>query len=356
MHILFMPERLWGRTRQRAPGTTSHGALSAWRRATGALAATALVCAALVVPSLARAAAAWPTKPVRVVVAFPAGGATDILGRALAAELARELGQQFVVENRPGAGGFIGAEAAAGAAADGYTLFLCAITNQAIANNVYTRRPVDLLKEFVPVATVANIPHMLVINGSLQANSLGEFVQYLKSQAGPVNYASQGNGTLSHLESELLLQKAGVRATHVPYKGSSNALPDLVAGNVVFMFDSVPAALPHVKAGRLRALAVASGTRTSALPTLPTVAEAGLSGYEVNNWFGFLAPAGTPANVVTTLNAALARIAQQRDLRERLVAQGVELTHAGPEATGLTIAKELAKWGRVVKDAQIRVD
>ena len=356
MQTTLMPEPVLARFGQRRSPPTLRGLLCRWRRAAGALTVTALACAALAVPTVARAAATWPTKPVRVVVAFPAGGATDILGRALAAELARELNQQFVVENRPGAGGFIGAEAAASASADGYTLFLCAITNQAIANNVYTRRPVDMLKEFVPIATVANIPHMLVINGALQATSLGEFIQHLKTQTGSVNYASQGNGTLSHLESELLLQRAGVRATHIAYKGSSNALPDLVAGNVAFMFDSVPAALPHVKAGRLRALAVASGARISAMPTLPTVAEAGLSGYEVNNWFGFLAPAGTPTNVVTTLNTALARIAQQRDLRERLVAQGVELSHAGPDATGLTIAKELAKWGRVVKDAQIRVD
>ncbi len=272
-----------------------------------ALARGAAALSALALPGLGQAQA-YPSRPVRMVVAFPPGGATDILARSLGQRLTARLGQQIVVENKPGAGGIIGLQAAAKAAPDGYNVFLCALTNQAIAGHLYPKTPTTIGGDFEPVALLSNGAHVLNVHPSVPARTLPEFIAWLKANDGKVNYASQGKGTLSHLETEMLQQRLGVRLVHVPYKGSSNALPDLLAGNVSFMFDSVAASMAHIKSGALRALGVAATHRVPALPDLPTIAEGGVPGYDVNNWFGLFAPKGTPAEAVARLNAELAQV------------------------------------------------
>ena len=316
-----------------------------------ALAATLLAAG---LPLTARAQA-YPSKPIRMVLAFPPGGATDILGRAIGQRMVDVIGQTFVVENRPGAGGIIGLETAAKSAPDGYTVFLCALTNTAIAGHLYPKAPADITRDFEPVSLVANGAHVLNVHPSVPAQTLAEFVAWLKANDGKINYASQGNGTLSHLESELLCQRLGIRQTHVPYKGSSQALPDLLAGNVSFMFDSVAASMPHIKSGGLRALAVAATQRVPALPQLPTIAEGGVPGYAVDNLFAFFAPKGTPAALIATLNSALERVMGDPAFKDNLVQQGYIVTHAGPDKLAAITAAERQKWGEVIRTAQIKI-
>jgi tripartite-type tricarboxylate transporter receptor subunit TctC len=319
------------------------------------VAAGASLLAAAALPSAKAQPAAWPARPLRMLIAFPAGGATDILGRAFAAKLGEALGQPVVVENRPGAGGMIGIEAAAKSPADGYTMFLCSLTNQAIAAGLYPNPPADIVRDFVPVSLVANIPHWLVVNAAVPARSVTELSTWLKANSGKVNYASQGNGTLSHLESELLLQRLGVEMTHVAYKGSTNAHPDLLAGSVSMMFDSITASLPHVRAGRLRALAVASSRRAGIAPDVPTMQEAGLRGYEVDNWFGFYFPKGTPREIVDRLDRELAKVAASADVKDRLLQQGVDLFHEGPARLAAVTASETERWPRIVREANVKL-
>lgn len=304
---------------------------------------------------LRAAADTYPARPVRMIVAFPPGGATDILARTVGQRLGQRLGQQVVVENKPGAGSIIGLETAAKAAADGYTLFLSALTNQAIAQHLYPRTRTTIAGDFVPVSLLANGAHILNVHPSVPARTMAEFVAWLKANNGKVNYASQGTGTLSHLEAEILQQRLGVRLVHVPYKGSSNALPDLIAGTVSFMFDSVAASMPHLKSGALRPLAVAASQRVPAYPDLPTIAEAGVPGYDVDNWFGVYAPKGTPAAVVARLDAELATVLKDAELGAQLQQQGYVVTHAGPDALAQLTAREVEKWGRVIAAADIKV-
>jgi len=313
----------------------------------------ALAAAGLAPVARAQLAGPWPARALRMIIAFPTGGATDILGRTLAQKLSEGLGQPVVVDNRPGAGGMIGIEAAAKAPADGYTLFLCSLTNQAIAGSLYPNPPADIARDFVPVSLVANIPHWLVVNPAVPAKTLAELSAWLRANSGKVNYASQGNGTLSHLESELLRQRLGVQMTHVAYKGSSNAHPDLIAGNVVLMFDSVTASLPHVKAGRLRAIAVASSRRAGLAPEIPTMQEAGMPGYEVDNLFGFYLPKGSPREVVERIDRELAKAVASADVKERLLQQGVDVFHEGPPRLAAVTGAEKDKWARAVRDANI---
>jgi tripartite-type tricarboxylate transporter receptor subunit TctC len=317
----------------------------------GALAAG---LAALGLPRAARAQA-WPSKPVAMIIAFPPAGATDILARSIGQRLSVRLGQQVVVENRPGAGGVIGLEAAAKAAPDGHTVFLSALTNQVIAGHLYGTARADVSRDLDPVALLANAPHVLNVHPSVPAKTLAEFVAWLKAEDGKVNYASQGNGTLSHLESEMLLQRIGAKATHVPYKGSSQALPDLIAGNVSFMFDSIAASMAHVKAGKLRSLAVAASQRVPALPDLPTVAEGGVAGYDADNWFGLFAPKGTPAAVTARLHDEVTKVLAEPELVALLAQQGYVVTPGSARRLAEVTTAEIAKWGGVVKAANIKV-
>lgn len=300
--------------------------------------------------------AAYPERPIQFVISFPPAGATDILARAIGQKLSESLGQPVLVENKPGAGGFIGLAQAAKAAPDGYTLYFAAVTNIAIATAAYSPKPVNLIRDFVPVAGVATVPHMLVVPASLPVSNVREMISLFKASPGKYNFASQGAGTLSHLESEVFKASAGVDLVHVPYKGSSQALPDLMAGTSSMMFDSIPASMPHVKSGRLKVLAVASGKRMSLLPTIPTVDESGLRGFEANNVFGISAPKGTPPAIIATLSKAIQAVLSSAELRQHMEEQGVEIKFSTPEEFGPMVEKEFRIWGQAVESAKIKLD
>ena len=316
--------------------------------------AASAVCGALAWPRSALAQS-YPSKPINMIIAFPPAGATDILARAIGQRLGAQLGQQVIVENRPGAGGVIGLEAAAKAPADGYTVFLSALTNQVIAGHLYGTTRADVSRDLEPVSLLANAPHVLNVHPSVPAKTLPELVAWIKANDGKINYASQGNGTLSHLESEMLLQRIGAKAVHVPYKGSSQALPDLLAGNVSFMFDSIAASMAHVKAGKLRSLAVAASQRVPALPDLPTVAEGGVPGYDADNWFGLFAPKGTPPAATKRLDEEMVKVLADPALGATLVQQGYVVAYGPPQKLAEVTTAEIRKWGSVVKAANIKV-
>ena len=297
--------------------------------------------------------AGYPERPIRMFVAFPAGGATDILARMLGTSMGGILKQSVVVENKPGAGGMIGLEAGAKSTPDGYNLFLCALTNQAIAGHLYPKATSDITRDFEPIALIANGAHVLNVHPSVPARNMTEFVAWLKAGDGKVNYASQGNGTLSHLEAELLLQTLGVKAVHVPYRGSAQALPDLIAGQVSFMFDSVAASQSFVKNGQLRALAVTTSQRIALYPDLPTVEEAGVKGYNADNWFGLYAPKGTPADVRNKLADAVQKSLTDKALAENLLQKGFVVGFSDARQLAAVTASDRAKWGNVIKTANI---
>ena len=300
--------------------------------------------------------AAYPDKPIHLILSFPPAGATDILARGIGQKMSEALGQSVIVENKPGAGGNIGLIAAARAPADGYTIYLGAVTNAAIAAAAYAPQPAHLIKDFAPIAGVATVPHILVVPGSNPSNTVGELIALLKSAPGKYNFASQGAGTLSHLESELFKIKTGADVVHVPYKGSSQALPDLMAGAAAMMFDSIPASMPHVKSGRLKVLAVASGKRVSSLPDVPTVQEAGVKGFEANNLFGFMVPKGTPPAAIKALSGAIETALAAPGLRQTMEAQGVELKFSPADEFSKMVAQEFTTWGQVVETAKVKLD
>ena len=299
---------------------------------------------------------AYPTKPVRIVVPFPAGGTTDILARAAAQKLAEAWSQQVIVDNRPGAGGNIGAELVAKSAPDGYTLLMGTVGTHAINASLYSKMPYDHVKDFTPVILVAGVPNVLVVHPSLPVNSTQEVIAYAKANPGKLNFASSGNGTSIHLSGELFKTMTGVQMTHVPYKGSAPALTDLVGGQVQLMFDNLPSSLQFIKAGKLRALAVTSASRSATLPELPTLAESGLPGFEASSWFGLLAPAGTPNDVVAKINGAVATWLASVEAKERLAAQGAIIAGGAPDAFQAHITAETAKWAKVVKASGAHVD
>ncbi len=324
------------------------------------------LAAAALAPMLVQPAAAqstWPAKPVRIVVPFAAGGTTDILARALAPELQRAFGQPFVVDNKPGAGGNNGAAEVAKAAPDGYTLLMGTVGTHAINAALYPKMPFDHVKDFQPVTLVAGVPNVLVLNpASAQrygANSVADLVKAAKANPGRMNMASSGNGTSIHLAGELFKTMTGTFMVHFPYRGSGPALIDLIGGNMDLMFDNLPSAMPHIKSGKLKALAVTSATRSAALPELPTVAEAGgaaLKGYEASSWFGLLAPAGTPMDIVNRVQQETAKALASPGLKERLAAQGAIPSGNTPAEFAKLIADESAKWAKVVKASGAKVD
>ena len=299
---------------------------------------------------------AYPAKPIRLVVPFPAGGTTDILARAVGQKLTEAWGQPVVVDNRPGAGGNIGAELVAKAASDGYTLLMGTVGTHAINASLYAKMPYDHIKDFAPVILVAGVPNVLVVNPAVPVNSVQELIAYAKANPGRLNFASSGSGTSIHLSGELFKVMAGVQMTHIPYKGSAPALQDLIGGQVQLMFDNLPSALPQIKGGKLRALAVTSATRAAALPDVPTVAEAGLPGFEASSWFGVLAPAGTPVAIIARLNAEIANWLASPEAREKLASQGANAAGGSPEDFAKHIAAETAKWQKVVKESGAKVD
>jgi len=322
-----------------------------------AFAAALLAAIALVATAPAAAqVASYPTKPVRLVVPFPAGGTTDLLARAVAQKLSETWGQQIIVDNRPGAGGNIGSELVAKAPPDGYTLLMGTVGTHAINPSLYAKMPYNHIKDFTPVILVAGVPNVLVVNPSLPVNSVQELIAYGKANPNKLNFASSGNGTSIHLSGELFRTMTGVQMTHVPYKGSSPALTDLIGGQVQLMFDNLPSSLQFIKAGKLRALAVTSLARSQALPDVPTLAESGLPGFEASSWFGVLAPAGTPADIVAKLNGAVAAWLASPAAKEQLAAQGAIPAGGSPDAFVKHIADESAKWAKVVKASGAHVD
>ena len=299
----------------------------------------------------------YPAKPIRIVVPFPAGGTTDILARAVAAKLTETTGQPAVVDNRPGAGGNIGAELVAKSAPDGYTFLMGTGGTHAINPGLYAKMPYDHVKDFAPVILVAGVPNVLVVNPALPVNSVQELIAYIKANPGKVNFASSGSGTSIHLSGELFKTMTGLQLTHVPYKGSAPALQDLVGGQVQIMFDNLPSSLALIKGGKLKALAVTSAERSSALPDVPTVAEAGLPGFEASSWFGLLAPAGTPKEAIAKINGEVAKWLATPEAKEKLASQGaIAASGLTPEDFQKHIASETTKWAKVVKESGAKVD
>jgi tripartite-type tricarboxylate transporter receptor subunit TctC len=327
----------------------------------------ALLAAALLTPLVAAAQGAWPAKPVRIVVPFAAGGTTDLLARALAPELQRAFGQPFIVDNKPGAGGNLGAAEVAKSAPDGYTLLMGTVGTHGINQSLYPKLPYDPVKDFVPITLVAGVPNVLVMNpAKAQAagiNSVPDLVRYAKAHPGKLNMASSGNGTSIHLAGELFKTLTGTYMVHFPYRGSGPALIDLMGGSTDLMFDNLPSAMPQIKAGKLKAFAVTSSTRSQAMPELPTIAEAGaslpgapLKSYEASSWFGLLAPAGTAPDIVTRIQQETAKALASPVLKERLQAQGAIPSGMTSAEFGKFIGAETRKWAQVVKASGATVD
>ena len=297
----------------------------------------------------------FPNKPIKIVVGFPAGQGTDTIARALTPKLQAELGQALIVENKAGAGGILGQQAAATAAPDGYTILFTSAGPMAVNPGVYEKLPYDPVKDYAAIAGVINVPLVLVANAALPAKNVKELAAMAKAKPGEVNFASSGNGVTNHLAMEMLANAAGVKMTHVPYKGSPAALTDLMGGSVSVMFDTPVSVLPHIKSGRLKALAVSGSTRIAALPDVPTVAES-YPGFSAVSWMAFVAPAKTPAPIVAKLSEAVIKVVNTPDMQKYFLAQGVEPMPMTSVELGKFIKSEVEKWGKAAKVAGAKVD
>jgi tripartite-type tricarboxylate transporter receptor subunit TctC len=315
--------------------------------------ACSTLCVVVLASAVAHAQQAYPTRAIRLVVPSAPGGGTDITARIVAPKLSEYLGQQVVVENRSGAGTMIGGEAVARAAPDGYTL-LVGISTLAINPAMYRKVPYDAFKDFAPITQLVALSNILVAHPSLPARTVKELIAFTRPRQGQIHYASAGVGTNPHLSMELFLSMAGLKMIHVPYKGSGQGIVDVVAGHVPVMMPSILTGLPHAKNGRLRGLGVTGAKRASGAPDIPTIAEAGLPGYEAVQWFGVLAPAGTPRPIVSRLHAEIVRVLQSGDVRERLIADGADPLGSTPEEFAAFIRSETVKWAKVVKSAGIQ--
>ncbi len=324
-------------------------------RRTGA-AALALVAGVAVATSAVAQGPAYPTKPVKMVVPFPPGGSLDVTGRLIAQKLSEAWGQSVVVENKPGAGGNIGADFVAKSPPDGYTILMGALSTHAVNPSLYKTMPYDAAKDFAPITLIAITPNVLVVNASLPVNSVKEFLAYAKANPGKLAFGSGSNGSAGHLAGELFKVETGSDAVHIPFKGGAPATQALLAGDTQFMFDNLANAMPQVKAGKLKALAVTTSNRSQLVPDLPTMSEAGLPGFDISTWYGFFAPAGTPPAVVAKWNADVAKILNAPDVRAKLVADGAEPAPDTPEHFAQFIAKELAKYAKIVKASGAKVD
>ena len=312
----------------------------------------AVLCAALW--STIAVAQSYPTKPIRIIVGYPAGGPTDMIARTVAQKLSPALGQQVIVDNRPGASGMIGAELAVKAPPDGYTLLTVPIT-YAVTPSVFPKMPYDAEKDLAPVALVAAAPFILVVHPTLPVKTVKDLIALAKSRPGQINYASASAGGMPHLAGELFNIMAGVKLTHIPYKGAAPATIDLLAGQVSLMFNNMLSAMPHVKSGKLRAVAVTSAKRSSAVPELPTVAET-IPGFEASGWYGAFAPAATPREIIAKLNGEINRLMRQPDVAQRLAGDGVGAVTMTPAEFGTYLHSEIVKWGKVVKISGATVD
>ena len=314
----------------------------------------ALIFAFTVLSDPARAQT-FPSRPVRIIVAFPAGGGTDIVARTLSPKLSEALGQQVVVDNRGGASGLVGTELAAKSAPDGHTLFMGTLGNLSVNPLLFTKLPFDVARDFAPLTQAVSVTFMLYVHPSLPVKTVRDLITLEKSRPGSVNYASSGSGGAPHLAAELFNSLAGIKMIHVPYKGSSPSFTDVLGGQVPITFDSLTQGLPYVKAGRLRAVATLGPKRTQVLPDVPTVNET-LAGYEVVNWFGIVVPAGTPREIIARLHSEIVKILRMPDISERLSAQGSDPVGSSPDEFGAFMKSETAKWARVIKEANIRAD
>ena len=329
---------------------------TACRRALQSLLFPAALAITLAFGSNDAVAQAFPTKPVKLVVPFPAGGSVDAVARALADKLTQMWGQSVVVDNRPGAGGNIGADYVAKSAPDGYTVVMGALSTHAVNPSLYPKMPYDAAKDFVPITLVAITPNVLVINPALPVNSVKELIAYAKANPGKLSFGSGSNGSAGHLAGELFKVDTGTDMVHVPFKGAAPATQSLLAGDTQLMFDNLANAMAQVKAGKLKALAVTTAKRSNLAPELPTMAEAGVPGFDISTWFGLMAPAGTPPGVIAKWNADVTRILSSPDMRERLAAQGAEAAPTTPAEFSAFIASELPKYARIVKASGAKVD
>ena len=321
-----------------------------------------LIAALMALPAITRATftlaqgGAYPSRPIRLIVPFPPAGSTDILGRALAQKLAEIFGQPVVVENRPGAGGSIGAEAAARSPADGYTLLMGHIGTLAVNPALYPKLGYDPLKDFVPIALVALVPNVLVVNPSLAVKDVGELVAYARANPGKLTYSSGGNGSAAHLAMEYFKLQTKTDIVHVPYKGTAPSITDILGGQITMTMTGAPPLMPHVQAGKLRALGVSSTSRLDALPQVPTIAESGVPGFEAVQWYGVVAPAGISRDIVARLNAEIGRVLESKDMKERLAAEGAVTQTRTPAEFASFIRTEHERWGAVVRAAHMRPD
>ena len=307
-------------------------------------------------PASIVSAQTWPTKPIKIVLGFPPGGATDILSRDFAAKLGDELKQQVIIENKPGAGGTIGADIVAKAVPDGYTLTIGTSSNHAIAVSLYKKLPYDPVKDFAPITMLAVSQNVVVINADVPANNIRELVAYAKANPGKLNFGSSGNGTISHLTGEMFNTLNGTQITHIPYKGSAFVFPDLLSGQISVMYDSTISIGSMVKSGKVKALAVTGAKRSVLVPDLPTVAESGNPGFESTNWFGFFAPAATPKDILARLNAAAVKVLAAPDLQARFAMQGAEVVANSPGDALNMVKADIVKWAEVAKRSGAKID
>ena len=298
----------------------------------------------------------FPTKPITIIVPFSAGGTTDILARIVGQGLSTELGQSVVVDNKPGAGGNIGGSLAAKAAADGYTLFMGTVGTHAINQSLYKKMPFDPVKDFAPLSRVATVPNLLVAHPSQPFKTVKEMIAYAKANPGKITYGSPGSGASPHVSGELFKSMTGTDLLHFPFRGSAPAMTDLLGGQTSVMFDNMPSAIQHVRSGKLRPIAVTTAKRSPELPDVPTIAEAGVPGYEATSWFGMFAPAGTPKPVLDKLHAALVKVLKQPDVQKKIAEQGGDVVAETPEQFAAFIKAESAKWSKVVKESGASLD
>ena len=298
----------------------------------------------------------YPAKAVRLIVPYAAGGTADMLARAIGQKIGQSFGQQVIIDNRPGAGGNIGADLAAKAAPDGYTLLMGTVATHAINPNLYPNMPYDAARDFAPIVLIATLPNLLVVHPSLPVRSVKELIELAKAKPGELAFASAGNGTSQHLSGELFKKMTGVDMIHVPYKGSAPAVTDLVGGQVQLMFDNIPSSLPQVRAGKLRALAVTGPRRSPVLPDLPTLSEAGLPGFSITSWFALFAPAGTPERILHRLNREAGKAIASRELRQLWLAQGIEPAGGTAEQLAAFRRIEASRWEKIAKDSGARVE
>lgn len=321
-----------------------------WANLARAVAVIVLACSAT-----AAQPQAIPSKPIRIIVPWPPGGGTDIFARSIGQKLTEARGQQVIVDNRPGAAGNIGARLAAKAPADGYTLLLATIT-LATSPSLYKSLGYDPLRDLAPITLIAGVPHLLVVHPSLPAKSVKELIALAKSRPGEINYASAGIGSPFHLAAELFNLLAGVKMNHVSYNGGGPAVVAVIGGEVQVAFANLLAVLPHVQAGKLRALGITSATRSSAAPNLPTIAESGLKGYDFTSWFGMLAPTGTPGDIVQKLNEEIVKVLKSPELKERFARDGADIIASDSQEFSAYLRSETTKWAKVIKEAGIRAD